>query len=218
MEGAVGNYGGPVRDTAAPRHVVERHVAFVGRVFTVITDHVQLADGTVVVRDVMAHPGAVAVVVYRDPGEVLLVRQYRHPVGRDLWEPPAGLLDVAGEDPLEAAGRELHEEADVVATEWDVLLDLFTSPGGSSEAIRIYLARGIAEVPHADRFVREAEEREMIRRWVPVDEVLAGIAAGALQSPTLVAGILALDAARTAKWKTLRPANAPWTRASEARF
>ena len=210
--------GAPVKDTAAPRHVVERHVAFTGRVFSIVTDHVQLADGTVVVRDVMAHPGAVAVIAYRDPGEVLLVRQYRHPVGRDMWEPPAGLLDVAGEDPLAAAVRELHEEADAVAKEWSVLLDLFTSPGGSSEAIRIYLARGISEVPHADRFAREAEEREMISRWVPVDEVLAGIAAGALQSPTLISGILALDAARRAGWATLRPPDAPWTRASETRF
>lgn len=209
---------GPVRDVTAPRHVLERHVPFVGGVFRVVTDHVQLTDGTKVVRDVIAHPGAVAVIAYRDPGEVLLVRQYRHPVGRELWEPPAGLLDVAGEDPLEAAGRELHEEADVVATEWNVLLDLFTSPGGSSEAIRIYLARGVDEVPHEDRFAREAEEREMISRWVPVDDVLAGIAAGALQAPTLVSGILALDAARNAGWATLRPANAPWARAAEARF
>jgi ADP-ribose pyrophosphatase len=207
----------PVRDSAAPRPVVERHVPFSGRVFSVVTDHVQLADGTVVVRDVMSHPGAVAIVAHRDPGEVLLVRQYRHPVGRDMWEPPAGLLDIAGEDPLEAAKRELHEEGDVVAKDWHVLLDLFTSPGGSSEAIRIYLARRISEVPHADRFAREAEEREMISRWVPVDDVLAGIAAGELQSPTLVAGILALDAARRAGWKSLRPPNAPWTRASEPR-
>jgi ADP-ribose pyrophosphatase len=97
-----------------------------------------------------------------------------------------------------------------------VLVDVLTSPGGSSEAIRIYLAREISEVPHADRFVREAEEKDMIRRWVALDEVLAGIAAGELQSPTLVTGAFALDAARRAGFATLRPADAPWTRSSGA--
>ena len=202
----------PVRDIPAPRPVTEREVAFRGRVWDVVTDHVRLDASLVVARDVIRHPGAVAIVAFREPGEVLLVRQYRHPVGREMWEPPAGLLDVAGEDPLAAAKRELHEEADAVATTWHVLVDFFTSPGGSSEAIRIYLAREIFEVPHADCFVREAEEKGMIRRWVPLDEVLAGIAASELQSPTLVTGAYALDAARRAGFATLRPADAPWAR------
>jgi 8-oxo-dGTP pyrophosphatase MutT (NUDIX family) len=203
-----------VQDLSAPRPVTERDVAFRGRVWDVVTEHVRLDANVVVARDVIRHPGAVAIVAFREPGEVLLVRQYRHPVGREMWEPPAGLLDVAGEDPLAAAKRELHEEADVVATMWHVLADFFTSPGGSSEAIRIYLARDISEVPHADRFVREAEERDMIRRWVALEEVLAGIAAGELQSPTLVTGAFALDAARRSAFATLRPADAPWARSS----
>jgi ADP-ribose pyrophosphatase len=208
---------GPIQDRAAPRPVNERDVAFKGRIWDVVTEHVRLAEDAVVARDVIRHPGAVAIVAFREPGEVLLVRQYRHPVGRELWEPPAGLLDVAGEDPLAAAKRELHEEADATAETWDVLVDFFTSPGGSSEAIRIYLAREISEVPRADRFVREAEEKDMIRRWVPVDDVLAGIASGTLQSPTLLMGIFALDAALRAEFATLRSADAPWTRASGAR-
>jgi ADP-ribose pyrophosphatase len=183
-------------------------------VWDVVTEHVRLDASLVVARDVIRHPGAVAIVAFREPGEVLLVRQYRHPVGREMWEPPAGLLDVAGEDPLAAAKRELHEEVDAVAATWHVLADFFTSPGGSSEAIRIYLARDISEVPHADRFVREAEEKDMIRRWVPLDEVLASIAAGELQSPTLVTGAFALDAARRWGFDTLRPADAPWARSS----
>ena len=203
-----------IHDRPAPRPVTERDVAFRGRVWDVVTEHVRLDATLVVARDVIRHPGAVAVVAFREPGELLLVRQYRHPVGRDMWEPPAGLLDVAGEDPLAAAKRELHEEADAVATTWHVLADFFTSPGGSSEAIRIYLAREISEVPHADRFVREAEEKEMIRRWVVLEDVLAGIAAGELQSPTLVTGAFALDAALRADFATLRPADAPWARSS----
>jgi len=208
--------GDPVRDRVAPRPVTERDVVFRGRVWDVVTEHVRLDANVVVARDVIRHPGAVAVVPFREPGEVLLVCQYRHPVGREMWEPPAGLLDIAGEDPLAAARRELTEEADVVADTWHVLADFFTSPGGSSEAIRIYLARGISEVPHADRFVREAEEKDMIRRWVPLDDVLAGIAAGELQSPTLVTGAFALDAARRCNFTTLRPADAPWGRSSGA--
>lgn len=203
---------GPLRDLEAPRAVTERDVAFRGRVWDVVTDHVRLDASQVVARDVIRHPGAVAIVAFREPGDVLLVRQYRHPVGREMWEPPAGLLDVAGEDPLAAAERELMEEADSVAGVWHVLADFFTSPGGSSEAIRIYLAREISEVPHAGRFVREAEEKDMIRRWVALDEVLAGIAAGELQSPTLVTGAFALDAARRAGFATLRPTDAPWAR------
>jgi 8-oxo-dGDP phosphatase len=205
---------GPVRDLVAPRPVAERDVAFRGKVWDVVTEHVRLDPSTVVARDVILHPGAVAIVPFRESGDVLLVRQYRHPVGRDMWEPPAGLLDIAGEDPLAAAKRELMEEADVVAETWHVLVDLFTSPGGSSEAVRIYLARGISDVPHGDRFVREAEERNMIRRWVPLDEVLAGIGAGELQSPTLVTGALALDAAKRGGFAALRPSDAPWGRSS----
>ncbi len=205
-----------LRDVLSPRTVLERRSAFEGKVWDVVSDRVQLSEDAVVDRDVVAHPGAVAIIAVREPGEVLLVRQYRHPVGRELWEPPAGLLDVADEDPLEAAKRELREEADVTAGEWHVLQDFFTSPGGSSEAIRIYLARDVSPVPDGERFVREDEEREMVQRWWPVDQVLAGIAAGDLGCPTLVVGILALDAARRADGVTLRPADAPWDRSGLA--
>ncbi len=201
-----------LRDVVAPRDVVERRTAFDGHVWDVVTDRVRLSGENVVARDVVAHPGAVAVFAYREPGEILLVRQYRHPVGREMWEPPAGLLDVEGEDPLAAARRELFEEADVTASDWHVLQDFFTSPGGSSEAIRIYLARDVEPVPPDRRHERTDEERDMIQRWWPVPEVLAGVAAGDLGCPTLVVGALALDAARREGWATLRDAAAPWDR------
>lgn len=206
-----------LRDEVAQRKVLERKASFSGEVWDVVTDRVRLDPSTEVTRDVVAHPGAVAIIAVREPGEVLLVRQYRHPVGRELWEPPAGLLDVDGEDPLEAAKRELREEGDVTAGEWHVLQDFFTSPGGSSEAIRIYLARDIASVPSDERHERVDEERDMLQRWWPVEDVLAGIAAGDLGCPTLVVGVLALDAARRADGETLRPADAPWDRSGLAR-
>lgn len=196
-------------DRLAPREVQASRVQFSGRVWNIVSDTVDLGDGRIVRRDVVEHPGAVAVMALNERDEVYLVNQYRHPVRGELWEPPAGLLDVAGEDPLGAAQRELWEEADLTADTWHVLQDFYTSPGGSSEHIRVYLARGIAEVPEAERHAREDEERDMVGAWVPLADVLAAVAAGRVKSPTVVTGAYALDAARRAGWSTLRPSDAP---------
>ncbi len=152
---------GLVADVPVERPVTQSAIAFRGRVWDIVTDTLDLGEGGVVTRDYVLHPGAVAVMAYREPGEVALVRQYRHPVRRELWEPPAGLMDVAGEPPLKAAKRELWEEADLEARTWHTLLDTVTSPGGSSEGIRIFLARDVREVPESRRFQREAEELGM---------------------------------------------------------
>src|SRR5699024_5294316 len=101
-----------------------------------------------------------------DEDRVLLIRQYRHPVRRRDWEIPAGLLDVAGEHPLATARRELAEEADLAATQWSVLAEFATSPGGSNELIRVYLARGLTEL---EPFARTEEEADIERRWVGLD-------------------------------------------------
>ncbi len=199
-------------DLPAPRKVLHSRRAFTGRVWDVTTDLVNLGAAGVVTRDYVQHPGAVAVMVLNDAGHVYLVRQYRHPVRTETWEPPAGLLDVAGEDPLAAARRELHEEADLTAARWDVLADFYTSPGGSSEGIRMYLARDVSEVPADERHEREEEEREMVGAWVPLADVLAALAAGTVQGPTLTIGALALDAALRSDGATLRPAHTPWHR------
>lgn len=198
-----------IADVPAPRAVLAAHTAFAGRVWSVVTEHVAFADGPAR-RDVLHHPGAVAVMVENAEGLIYLVHQYRHPVRRELWEPPAGLLDVADEDPLAAAKRELAEEADLMAAEWHVLADLYTSPGGSSEAIRIYLARGESEIAEDERFARQAEEAEMVGEWVALEDILAAIAAGRACGPTLTVGAYALDAARRSGGATLRPADAPW--------
>jgi ADP-ribose pyrophosphatase len=211
---------GVLADVPVRRAVLDRTVSFHGKVWDVVTERVELgglgrgesATSEIVTRDFVVSPGAVAVVAYREPGEVLVLRQYRHPVGRELWEPPAGLLDIEGEDPIEAANRELSEEADLVASRWDVLVDVLTTPGGSSEAIRIYLARDLAPVPVDERFERVAEERDMEARWIPLDEAVAAVVSGRFSSPTSVAGFLALAVAVRSDWTTLRPADAPWGR------
>jgi ADP-ribose pyrophosphatase len=182
-----------------------------GRIWDVVSDSFQLNDdGDTLVRDYIDHPGAVAVLPMNDDGDVLLLRQYRHPVGMDLWEIPAGLLDVEGEDFVVGAARELAEEADLVADRWNVLADFFNSPGSSSEAIRIYLARGLSEVPGHERHVRTDEEAEIELHWTPLDEAVRAVLDGRLHNPSAVVGVLAAAAARAGNFESLRPADAPW--------
>ncbi len=207
---ANGENSPPLVDVPIRKTVRDSRVSFAGRVWDVRTDTVDLGDSGEVTRDYVDHTGAVAVMALNEAGQVYLVRQYRHPVGRELWEPPAGLLDVDGEDPLEAAKRELWEEADLIADTWNVLVDFVTSPGGNSEGIRIYLARDVRDAPEDDRHERQAEERDMEGAWHALDDVLAAIAAGHLWGPTTLVGALSLDAARRAHWDTLRDASAPW--------
>ncbi|OFI38837.1 ADP-ribose pyrophosphatase [Arthrobacter sp. SW1] len=198
-------------DTPSPRRLLSSSTVYQGRIWDVVSDAFELAEDTgTLVRDYIDHPGAVAILPMNDDGDILLLKQYRHPVGMDLWEIPAGLLDVEGEDFVVGAARELAEEADLQATEWNVLADFFNSPGSSSEAIRIYLARGLSEVPEAERHVRTDEEAEIELRWVSLDEAVAAVLEGRLHNPSAVVGILAAAAARTGGFTGLRPGNAPW--------
>ncbi len=197
-------------DRLEQRPVEHSETVFEGMVWDVVRDTVDLGKGGTVRREYIQHPGAVGVVALDDRGRVLLIQQYRHPVGTFEWELPAGLLDVAGEPPWQAAARELHEEADLEAGRWDVLMDYYASPGGVSEALRIFLARDLSDVPHGDRFTRESEELGMPTRWVDLDEAHDAVLRGQLHNPAAVIGILAAHAARARDWSTLRPQDAPW--------
>ena len=194
-------------DEAAGRPVVEHAVLHHGKVFDVVADRVDLGGAAAVLREFTVHPGAVAVIALDDEDRVLLQSQYRHPVRRELWEPPAGLLDVPGEPEVEAARRELAEEADLVAARWWRLASFFTSPGGSDEHITVFLARDLSPVPAESRFVREDEEVGMVPVWVPLDEAVAGVLDGSLRSPTAMVGVLAAAAARARDWSTLTAAS-----------
>jgi len=216
--GATTGDGGALHDVKDEgREVVDRTRLHEGKVFDLVADRVRLDadDGEPVVREYLDHPGAVAIVALRgEPGaeEVLLIQQYRHPVRAQLWEIPAGLLDVQGEGYVDAAARELHEEADLRAGRWDVLVDYFTSPGGSDESLRVYLARDVTEVHQDDRHEREDEERDMPTRWLPLDEAVAAVHAGRVHNPSAVVGILATASARAQGWVPLRPVDAAWMR------
>lgn len=196
--------GEPLADVSALRSVLSHDVIHEGKIFDLVGDVVDLGD-TQVLREYVAHPGAVAVIALDDDDRVLLLSQYRHPVRSELWEPPAGLRDVPGEELVVAAARELAEEADLVAGSWWRLVDFFTSPGGSNEGIRVFLARDLRPVADAERYTRTDEEASMVPVWVPLDEAVDAVFAGRLHSPTAVTGVLAAAAARARGWSTLEP-------------
>lgn len=191
--------------------VVGTETVFEGRVWNIRRDRVAYG-GETLVREYMDHTGAVAILALDDDDRVLLIKQYRHPVRARDWEIPAGLLDVADEDPLPAARRELAEEADLVASTWHVLAEFYTTPGGSDEAIRVYLARGLTAAPEA--FARSAEEADIEVRWVPLDDVVDAVLDRRVQNPSLVVGVMAAHLSRARGWQTLAPADAPWPRRS----
>jgi 8-oxo-dGDP phosphatase len=173
-------------------------------------DVVRMPGGETVGRDVLEHPGAVAVLALDDEDRVLMIRQYRHPVGRLLWEIPAGLRDVAGEPLRATAERELLEEAGYRAAQWRVLTDSFSSPGISTERLRIFLARDLAEVPAAERsYVPEHEEAYLTVAWVPLDRAVARVLAGDLHNSVTELGILSAYVARQDRFSTLRDTDAP---------
>lgn len=199
-----------IKDTAEEWQVTASDIPFVGNKTSVRTDDVVMPDGTVVRRDYQVHPGSVAVLALDDEDRVLVIRQYRHPVRHKLWEIPAGLLDVPGENPLHAAQRELYEEAHVKAEDWRVLTDVYTTPGGCDEAVRIFLARDLSEA-EGERFEVAEEESDMELARVPLTDLVRGVLAGELHNNCLVVGALSLTAVLQGEGLgSLRPADAPW--------
>ena len=198
------------QDTSEEWQVTASVTPYTGKKTSVRADDVVMPGGSVARRDYQVHPGSVAILALDDEGRVLVLRQYRHPVRHKLWEIPAGLLDVPGENPLHAAQRELYEEAYVKAEDWRVLTDLYTSPGGSDEAVRVFLARGLSEAD-GERFEVAEEEADMDQDRVPLAELVRGVLAGDLHNNCLVIGVLALTAVLAGDGiDSLRPADAPW--------
>ena len=174
-----------------------------GAIVDLVEDQIQTPDGELIKREYLAHPGAVGIIALDDHDRVVLVRQYRHPVRHRLIEPPAGLLDVDGEDPLLAAQRELAEEVGLAAGTWHLLVDLFTTPGIIGEPLRIFLARDLSDVDAPDGFVRGGEEAHMDTVRAPLDDLVDAVLDGRLHNPALVSGVLA---AWTARQRDVSPA------------
>lgn len=198
-----------IADSRQEAPVISRREEWRGRIVGIVTETVAF-NGASMVREFVDHPGAVAIVALDDDGRLALINQYRHPVRARLWEIPAGLLDVDGENYLVAAERELAEETDLAASEWHVLADIFCTPGGSNESLRVYLARGLRTADSS--YTRTEEEADMELRFVDLDEAADAVLDGRIHSPSATVGILAAARAKARGWKGLRPADAPWLR------
>lgn len=177
----------PKDETFEPQ-VSESKTVYDGMIWNVVSETFEFA-GQQLTREFVEHPGAVAVLALNSENQVLMIRQYRHPVRSFLWELPAGLLDVEGESHKAAAARELQEETGYQAADLEHLIDFFTTPGGNSEMIRIFLARDLEFVGRPD--LQEGEERELQIDWIDFDEALASVLSSEIKSPSSVVGILA---------------------------
>lgn len=197
-------------DAPSERTIRTRTVKYSGYVIETTVEEYELNENTVLTRDVVEMPGAVAVAVLNDNNELLMLNQYRHPVRMNLWEVPAGLLDIDGEDPLVAAQRELAEEADLQADTWNALTDYFSSPGATSEAGRVYLARNLSELPAEERSERTEEEAEMTYRWVPLADAVQLVLGGKVHNALAIQAVLATYAAAQNNFEGLRPAAGGW--------
>ena len=197
-------------DAGAEPHdyrLVASEPVYEGRVIRLCRDTVAMPGGGEGVREVVRHPGAVAVVAVDEEDRVLLLRQYRHPVGAYLWELPAGLRDAEGEPPLETARRELAEEALLAAERWSLLTTTYSSPGFCDELVLIYLAEGLSEVARPDGFTVQNEELDMILERVPLDEAVQRVFDGDIRNAAAVIGLLAAARARAVPAR-LRPVDA----------
>ena len=176
------------RDTSLEERPLTEDVVFSGRIFNVNRLRVELPDGREALRDVVRHPGAVAIVALTDDGRICLVRQYRTSLARVTVEIPAGKLDP-GEDPLVCAHRELREETGMEAEQMAFLTTIATSVGFTDELIHIYMATGLHFVesdPDADEFINVD--------LVPLPELIGAVLDGRIEDCKTVTGALICDA------------------------
>ncbi|MEY3908675.1 MAG: hypothetical protein RLZZ90_582 [Actinomycetota bacterium] len=177
------------KDEPTELSISESEVVFEGMIWNVVRETFEYS-GSVLKREFVLHPGAVAIIALNENQEILLIKQYRHPVRERLWEIPAGLLDVDGEQKLDAAKRELLEETGYVASGWEELTSFHTTPGGNNETITIFLAKNAQHVGHD--LLLEGEEVDMETRWVPLTEAVSSVVRGEMRSPSAAVGIMAL--------------------------
>lgn len=182
------------------------HTLHVGKVLALRLDQVAMPGGRAAGREVVEHPGSVVVLALHDDASVVMIDQYRHPLGRRIRELPAGLLDAPGEDPVTTAQRELLEEVGYTARDWSVLVDLVPSPGFSDESQRVFLACGLTEVGRPPGTDEEAD-LDVVR--LPLAEALRAVLAGEIVNSPAVAGLFAAHAV-LAGLAQPRPADAPW--------
>jgi 8-oxo-dGTP pyrophosphatase MutT (NUDIX family) len=194
----------------AERHdyqVLASEEVYQGRIIQLRKDTVAMPGGGESVREVVHHPGAVGVLAIDDQDRVVMLLQYRHPIGEHLWELPAGLRDVDGEPPVETARRELAEEVQLSAERWSLLTTHYPTPGFCDERVLLYLAEGLSEVDRPDGFTVEHEELDMTVERVPLDEAVQWVFDGKVRNSLAVIGLLAVARLRSTSQR-LRPVDA----------
>jgi len=162
-----------------------------GRIFTVQTETFTLPGGGTFTAEIVRHPGSVVIVPVTDADEIVLVRQYRHAIGRFAWELPAGSLKP-GEDVAAAAGRECQEEIGLVSSRVTPLGSFFPTPGYCDEEMNFFRADGLRE-PAADEIARPDEDEEIEARAFSREAIHRMIAAGEIIDLKTVAGLALLD-------------------------
>jgi ADP-ribose pyrophosphatase len=187
--------------------VVSTQDIYRGKVVALRADEVAMPGGRTARREVVEHFGAVAVAALDERNRLVLIHQYRHPLGHRLWELPAGLLDEPGESPREAAARELGEEVGLAAEQWETLVDVAASPGFTDEVVRVFLARGLREVPR--EVPPDDEETDLVVQRFELAEAVRMALAGEVINASAVAGILAVHTVLSGAGRS-RPADAPW--------
>jgi 8-oxo-dGDP phosphatase len=191
---------------------VSSETLYTGKIFALRRDCVRMPGDRTAERELIENYGAVGVVAMDEDNNIAMVYQYRHALGRRLWELPAGLLDAAGESPHLGAARELEEEVGLQASTWQVLVDLDTAPGFSDESVRVYLATGLSDVGRPEA---HDEEADMTMRWYPLEEAARRVLAGEIVNSIAVAGILAVHAVNAGLAEP-RPLDSPWKDRSTA--
>ena len=149
----------------SPEQRISGRAVHRGRVIELSVDRVRLPSGRSATREVIRHPGAVVILALDAADNVLLVRQYRYPIGRVLLELPAGTLDP-GEEPLDCAARELAEETGFRAARWQRLGGFFSAPGYCTEYLHAFLATELEEGAH-----QAGDEEEIALLRMPLAEV-----------------------------------------------
>ena len=186
-------------DHEVPETKLDGEVVFSGRLLTVRKDRVALAGGGVTSREVVLHPGAVALAAVDGDGNFIFVRQYRYPVGVELWEVPAGKLEP-GEEPFRAAHRELAEETGLAATMMQPLTVFFTTPGFCDEKMHLFLATGLGPARPSD--IRPDDDEFIEVERVPLDEAVLMAVDGRIKDAKTIAAIFL---ARAALCQPVRP-------------
>lgn len=163
---------------------------FEGRVFSVVVESITTPKGGTMDVEVVRHPGSVVLIPMTDAGEIVLVRQYRHAIGRSAWELPAGTLKP-NEQPKKAAGRECHEEIGLVPAHLEMLGAFFPTPGYCDEEMNFYKATGLRE-PRADEKAEQDEDEDIEKQAFTAEQIRSMIRSGEIVDLKTVAGLALL--------------------------